>query len=64
MIALAERCKYRGGGYVQCCERNGHAGSHMYKCAGEYCIGLPWIASNTPHPTSCRVGYLSSEGSR
>jgi len=48
-----ERCEYRGGGVVQCCEPKGHDGPHMYKCSGKHCPGLPWIASNTPHPVEC-----------
>jgi len=55
----APRCEYLGGGSVQCCEPAGHEGGHMYKCAGTYCPGLSWIASNTPHPTQCNVPPVS-----
>lgn len=52
--APAPRCEKRAGtGRVRCCEPLGHAGPHLYKCAGESCPGLPWLASNTPHPADC-----------
>lgn len=46
-------CKYDHLG--DCCLERGHDGPHLFKCAGDYCPGLPWIASNTPHPTSCTM---------
>ena len=54
-LARVERCDYMGGGTVQCCRRQGHEGGHRYKCAGKFCPGLGWVASNTPHPTQCNV---------
>ena len=56
-----ERCDYRVGS-VRCCRRKGHSmkgmeGGHRFKCAGKYCPGLGWVASNTPHPTSCSIDF-------
>lgn len=48
-------CKY--GHLGDCCLERDHDGPHLFKCAGEYCPGLPWIASNTPHPTSCTIDF-------
>jgi len=50
-------CTHKGGGYVQCCRTKDHDGGHRYKCAGKHCPGLGWIASNTPHPTSCNIDF-------
>lgn len=54
------RCEKKGGGFVQCCQPAGHDGPHLYRCAGPYCPGYSWIASNTPHPTSCTVETLNT----
>lgn len=34
--------------------------SNVYFCAGEFCPGYHWPASNTPHPTSCAIIGLNS----
>ena len=52
------RCEYTVGS-VRCCEPKDHDGPHMFKCAGKYCQGLPWVASNTPHPTTCDIDFRS-----
>ncbi len=52
---IHERCEHRDGVIQRCCLEPDHAGTHLFKCAGDYCPGLPWIASNTPHPTSCTM---------
>lgn len=58
---MNDRCEHIGGfSGPQCCLPNGHKGGHKYKCAGEFCPGLGWIASNTPHPTSCAIPHLNS----
>lgn len=55
---MKSRCDYRAGvGGIQCCQDKGHEGPHLFKCAGRHCPGLPWIASNTPHPTSCTINF-------
>lgn len=33
-----------------CVAQRGHAGPHIYRCASPHCPGMPWRASNTPHP--------------
>lgn len=33
---------------------------NTYFCAGRYCPGYHWPASNTPHPTSCAIERLNS----
>lgn len=37
-----------------------HKPPHLYRCAGRYCPGLPWKASNTPHPSSCALDMRST----
>lgn len=32
----------------------------VHFCAGDYCPGYHWPASNTPHPTSCAQERLNS----
>lgn len=53
-LEVHERCEYVVGS-VQCDRERDHGGGHLFKCAGDYCPGLPWIGSNTPHPTSCTM---------
>lgn len=37
----------------------------VYFCAGPYCPGYHWRASDLPHPTSCAIERLNSaEGLR
>lgn len=49
-----KRCQYRAGVVgVQCCREAEHEGRHLFRCASALCPGLPFIASITPHPTSC-----------
>lgn len=50
-----ERCTHRSGEQVQCCLPRYHGDVHLFKCAGDYCPGHTWIASNTPHPISCTL---------
>lgn len=53
-LEVLPRCSYVVGS-VQCDRERNHSGGHLYKCAGDYCPGLPWVASNTRHPTSCTM---------
>ncbi len=60
---VVKRCDYTAGS-VRCCRPAGHSmegmeGGHRYKCSGEFCPGLGWPASNTPHPTSCVHEHLN-----
>lgn len=62
-VRIEARCQHHAGG-VQCCRTQGHSmegmeGGHRYKCAGDFCPGLGWPASNTPHPTSCVLEHLN-----
>ena len=63
-----DRCKvtyYNGpalDGESQCVSEPGHPPPHLYKCAGQYCPGLPYPASIQHHPPShgwpfCTVTY-------
>jgi hypothetical protein len=36
-----------------CSRTGGHAGMHSYRCAGHSCPGLPYPASERPHPFDC-----------
>ncbi len=56
---MTERCQHHAGA-VRCIRETGHGGGHIYRCAGKYCPGLGWPASNTPHPTSCAIKGLNS----
>jgi hypothetical protein len=47
-------------GYVQCVRIDGHEEPHLFRCAGEFCSGYPWAASNVAHPSSCRIEGLNS----
>ena len=51
------RCDHKRGS-VQCCQVNGHAAGHRYKCAGKYCPGLPWPASVFAHGVNCTTGGI------
>lgn len=33
---------------------------NVYFCAGDYCPGLRWPASETPHPSSCAFERMNS----
>ena len=62
--ADAEKCGIRFGDY-ECSFPVGHIGLHHYvnwaanaekfKCAGEYCPGYPWKASDSRHPNTCTI---------
>jgi len=36
------------------------APKRVHFCAGRFCPGYHWPASNTPHPTSCAIERLNS----
>lgn len=52
-----ERCEATRN-KAQCFKEKGHKGEHRYKCAGKYCPGLPWPASEIGHPTNCETGGI------
>lgn len=57
-----DRCSFRHVATgVQCCLPSGHEKYHRYKCSGQYCPGLPWVASQTAHPRTCCTGNDSIE---
>lgn len=60
MDTTKTRCDFHIGA-VQCVRRAGHADPHLFRCAGEFCSGFPWVATHVPHPSSCVVEYLNSE---
>ena len=47
---------------ADCCLEAGHEGPHAFKCAGKFCPGLRWKASNTPHPSSCAIDFSARKG--
>jgi len=44
---------YYNRGGAQCVLEPGHPPPHLYRCAGQYCPGLPYPASIQAHPPTC-----------
>lgn len=40
---------------TRCILEEGHKGQHLYRCCGASCPGLPWAASEVPHPADCSL---------
>lgn len=56
IVLRGSRALAHGARGPRCVLERGHDDCHKYLCAGEFCSGYAWAASDLPHPPSCTTG--------